>query len=243
LHRRYFDTVDAPRAIGEMRGYAADRPELDKLLDELAAPYLSAGSLAILDAACGIGHLAPWLVAQSPGSTYVGIDEAQFLIDEAKRLHAMDRVRFERAPVQQYAAGHAGEFDVVISWKTLSWLEHYDLMLPDLVRLARRAVFVSSLFYDGDIDCQIRVTEHAQAALGARSQWFYNVYSLPRFASRARELGATSVTAHDFEIPIDLPRGDRDRMGTYTRRLDDGRRLQFSGPLAMPWKVVVLEVS
>jgi hypothetical protein len=41
-----------------------------------------------------------------------------------------------------------------------------------------------------------------------------------------------------FDIDIDLPKTDYKWMGTYTERLEDGRRLQRSGPILMPWHFV-----
>jgi hypothetical protein len=54
--------------------------------------------------------------------------------------------------------------------------------------------------------------------------------------------GAKDVAAFDFNISIDLPRpASLDRMGTYTLKLESGQRIQVSGALLMPWKIVRIE--
>jgi SAM-dependent methyltransferase len=225
----------AERAAAGMRAYAQTRQELDKLLQHLLPPL---GDATILDAACGIGHLSEVLLEDNPDATYLGVDETPAVIREARDLWSRRGVRFEVADVNTLPDRYPNGFDIVVSWKTLTWLEHYDRMLPALMALSRKHLFVSSLFYDGDIDFQTRVQDH-----GNNAEWFYNVYSLPRFVARLRDLGAQHVEVNDFEIGIDLPRGDPDVMGTYTRRLEDGRRLQFSGALWMPWKVLRVDIS
>jgi SAM-dependent methyltransferase len=236
------EDADRARTLATMRAYAERRQELDKLLERLAAPVLGDGSGTILDAGCGIGHLAPMLRSLAPGWRYHGVDRLGYLVEEARSLNAGDPLTtFEVAAVEELPERHPEGFDVVVSWKVLTWLEDFEPMLASLMRLTRRHLFVSSLFYDGDIDFHTRVTEGPRRSADGEPS-HYNVYSLPRFRAAAEALGARDVHVHPFEIGIDLPRGDPDVMGTYTERLADGRRLQLSGALAMPWKVLRVDV-
>jgi SAM-dependent methyltransferase len=232
--------ADRARTLATMRGYAERRQELDKLLERLAAPVLGADEGSILDAGCGIGHLGPLLRSLAPGWRYHGVDRLGYLVEEARSVNAGDPLAtFEVAAVEELPERHPDGFDVVVSWKVLSWLEDFEPMLASLMRLTRRHLFVASLFYEGDIDFYTRVTEGRRRSADAEPS-LYNVSSLPRFRAAAEARGARRV--HPFEIAIDLPRGDPDVMGTYTERLADGRRVQFSGALAMPWKVLRVDV-
>ena len=49
------------------------------------------------------------------------------------------------------------------------------------------------------------------------------------------ERGYTVFRAEPFEIDIDIPKPEHLDMGTYTVKTEDGKRLQISGALLMPW--------
>jgi hypothetical protein len=131
-------------------------------------------------------------------------------------------------------------FDVTLIWKTLSWLPHYDQMLRTLFAVTRKHIFLNSLFYD--IDFEIRVREYQKESGRDGFSTFYNVYSFGRFQDFAMALGARAVHAHDFEIGIDLPRESSHHMGTYTLRLENGKRLQLSGAVIMSWKIIQIDM-
>jgi SAM-dependent methyltransferase len=231
------------RSVASMRSYADRRQELDKLLARIAEPAVGAGDCSILDAGCGVGHLAPVFRELNPRCRYHGADQHAFLIDEATAVNADDALAtFEVCDVDDLLERHPAGFDVVVSWKVLMAIPDFSEMLPSLIALTRRHLFVASLFYEGDIDFHIRASDHTLERQGLPGSHYYNVYSLPRFEAAARELGARAIDVHPFEIGIDLPRGEADAMGTYTERLADGRRVQFSGALHMPWKVIQIDV-
>ena len=45
-----------------------------------------------------------------------------------------------------------------------------------------------------------------------------------------------------FNIGIDIIKSDRDYMGTYTEKLENGKRLQISGAVVMFWKIIKIEL-
>ena len=71
---------------------------------------------------------------------------------------------------------------------------------------------------------------------------FYNIYAWNRFRDYCLRLGAAAVEAEDFEIDTELAPPANHHMGTYTERLADGRLLQRSGPLLMPWKAIAIHM-
>ena len=78
---------------------------------------------------------------------------------------------------------------------------------------------------------------------GVQGPHFYNVYSLDRFRQLCEARGCREFVTRDFEIDVDLPEPSARGMGTYTRTLADGRRLQFSGPLLQPWKLFGVRIG
>ncbi len=51
-----------------------------------------------------------------------------------------------------------------------------------------------------------------------------------------------SVKSYNFEIDIDIPKPPIDHMGTYTMTVDNGKRIQISGPILMLWKIVQIDL-
>ena len=66
-----------------MRKYIDEKQEIDKFLEKLISPFLKTNSLKILDACCGIGHLPYFLSDINPKIKFLGIDQTEYLIDEA----------------------------------------------------------------------------------------------------------------------------------------------------------------
>ena len=97
-------------------------------------------------------------------------------------------------------------------------------------------IAVSSLFYDGPIECKVEMHDFSERRGGKTA--FYNIYSLEKIKNIFQSYGYGSFFTKKFVIGVDLERpGDRG-IGTYTRKLEDGERLQFSGPLFLPWYFV-----
>jgi SAM-dependent methyltransferase len=231
-------------ALQSMRGYLRNKPEQVKFFEEIVGPYLK-DDVSVLDACCGIGDLLYFLAQLNPNTRFTGVDKAEFLIDEARtHFGSNQNVSFE--PGDIYALSDqfgAKSFDLSVCKQTLSWLPSYARPVEELMAVTRRAVFISSLFYDGRIDFETRVREHTTEAGRDGYNAFYNVYSFPVFREFCLERGAKDVVGFDFNIGIDLPRpANPDRMGTYTVQLQSGERLQISGALLMPWKIVRIDL-
>jgi ubiquinone/menaquinone biosynthesis C-methylase UbiE len=229
--------------INSMKKYVDTKQKIDLKLEELLNPIIKNESFQILDACCGIGHLDYFFSSLSPSSTFFGIDQTQFLIDEAKKL-CMDKnnVSFEVDDIYNLPKKYSKFFDITINWKTISWLPYYDECIKSLFTVTKKHIFLSSLFYDGDIDFEIKVREYKKEKAKEGFNQFYNVYSYPRFEKFLYDLGAKSVKSFNFDIDIDLPKPPIDDMGTYTLKLDDGKRIQISGPIMMLWKIVQIDL-
>lgn len=237
------ERVDALRS---MQKYYETKPEQVKLFEELVHPFLTeATAPRVLDACCGLGDLTYFLSRLNPQARFVGIDRAGFLLEQARHeFKENPHVTFQEADVNALSEKFAANsFDLSVCKQTLSWLPSYEDAVRELMNVTERAVFLSSLFYDGRIDFNIRVREYETEAGRAGFNGFYNIYSFPVFRDFCIAQGAREVVGFDFKIGIDLPRpASLDRMGTFTMRLEDGERLQVSGALLMPWKIVRIDL-
>jgi len=234
---------DKEFVIASMRKYVTEKQELDKKLEELITPFIKGKSMKILDACCGIGHIPYFLSDISPKSSFLGIDINQFLIAEAKKLCKNNpNIQFEVGDIFNPPAKFNKYFDISINWKTASWLPYYDDLLKSLINVTKNHIFLSSLFYNGDIDFEIKVREYKKNAGKDGFNGYYNVYSFPHFKEFVYDLGAKNVESYDFEINKDIPKPPVDQMGTYTVKLDEGGRLQISGCVIMMWKIIRIDM-
>jgi len=234
---------DKDFAIASMKKYVDNKQEIDRFLEKSITPLIKGKTLKILDACCGIGHICYFLSEISPQSTFLGVDQTLYLVKEAKRLcEDKKNISFEVDDVYNFPSKYPKEFDISIIWKTISWLPYYDQILRALVAVTKKHIFISSLFYDGDIDFEIKVREFKKEAGKDGFNAFYNVYSFPHFKDFVYGLGVKNIEASDFEIGIDIPRPPIDQMGTYTLKLENGKRLQISGAVVMWWKIIRVDL-
>jgi ubiquinone/menaquinone biosynthesis C-methylase UbiE len=227
--------------IDSMSKYISQKQEMDKQLEKIISPFIKGRSLDILDACCGIGHISYFLHRISPKSKFLGIDQTPYLIDEATKVcNGIKNLRFEVGDILDMK--YKKKFDITINWKTLSWLPYYTDILKSLFKVTKNHIFLSSLFYNGDIDFEIKVREFKKRTSKLGFTSYYNVYSYPHFEEFVYELGAKNVKSYDFHIKKDLQKPPRDQMGTYTLLLKNGSRLQASGAVLMLWKIIRIDL-
>jgi SAM-dependent methyltransferase len=196
----------------------------------------------VLDAGSGAGANMLHLADLYPNARWTGVDLNEDLV-ELGREH-LDPSRFTMSVgnllcLEQQLG--AKRFDLCFSVMTLSWIADYERAVQQMLAVTGRWLLILNLFADTDLDAFTRVRGR-RAGPYQEFDEHYNVYSLPRFREFCLGLGANEVIAEPFEIDVDLPRPDHGGMGTWTERTEDGRRLQFSGPLAMPWWFVAVRV-
>lgn len=224
--------------------YAEKKWEIDKAMETFIAPFIEGKKFSVLDACSGVGQMAYYLSKQSPESTFVGVDHGPFYIDEAKKLYGKEKkMSFETADIYKFFETHKKTFDISVSHKTITWQPYYTDMIKGLIAATRKHIFISSLFYDEDIDFEINIREYKKegAKDGFNSQ--YNVYSFPRFKDFVLSRGATNIESQNFEIGIDVQKPSAGQMGTYTVKTEDGRRLQISGAILMLWKLIRIDLT
>ena len=99
---------------------------------------------------------------------------------------------------------------------------------------------LTSLFFDGDVSCRIEVQDYPTPISGMPYKAsFYYVYAIPQIKRLFEYHGFDYLSYAPFEIDVDLPKPASKGMGTYTMRLENGKKLQLSGPLSMNWYFVL----
>ena len=196
----------------------------------------------VLDAGCGAGANMSHLAHLWPTARWTGLDHDPELLAIGRQRLEPERFTMVQgdflALERLFGRKH---FDVRFSIMTLSWIDDYERAVEQMFAVTRGWLFVLNLFSESELDAFIRM----RGRMPGRQQGYdehYNVYSLPRFERFCRERGARAVVAEPFEIDVDLPRTDPTGMGTFTELTGDGRRIQFSGPLLMPWWFVAVRI-
>lgn len=197
----------------------------------------------VLDLGAGAGAVTSYFARQAKGVSFVAADYVKDLLRLGQSLAHEERIQnLTFRQLDWFALKKSDEFDGVISTQVLTWLPELRTPLEQVFRnIAPKWFALTSLFYEGEISCTVEIIEHISGR-----KTFYNVYALPEVERVANEFGYRLTNFEKFEIPIDLPKpADKNLMSTYTTRVvdtsDQEERIQISGPLLMPWYMLLLE--
>jgi ubiquinone/menaquinone biosynthesis C-methylase UbiE len=196
----------------------------------------------VLDAGCGAGAKMLHLADLFPSAHWTGVDLGEDALKIGRECLDPKRFRLLQSDLMSLEERLGSKrFDICFSIMVLSWIEDYERAVEQMLAVTRKWLFVLNLFAESELDAFIRMRGRLAGPHQGLSA-FYNIYSLPRFRKYCMQLGATEVIAEPFNIDIDIPRPTHGGMGTWTERMADGRRLQLSGPLLMPWWHVAIRV-
>jgi SAM-dependent methyltransferase len=247
----------AKRQDAEQRRLWLDESQLRYHVDQFERPYRSTvhfgrflASLPLhggeaLDIACGAGSNIYYLSHVIPGFHWTGVDIAGDMLFPIARekfadanldvtLVSGDLYELDRLLARQ-------RFDLVISTQTLSWLPDHERALCQALCVTRGWLAMSSLFSEADVDTECLVYDHT--IVPELPPYHMNVYSLNRMRAFCEGHGGREFRSEPFDIDIDLPRPASGGLGSYTERLADGRRLQFTGPVHLPWRFVAARMG
>ena len=247
----------AKRQDAEQRRLWLDESQVRYHVDQFERPYRSTVHLGrflsglplhggeALDIGCGAGSNIYYLSRVLPGFHWTGVDLAGDMLFPIARekfagadidptLISGDLFELDRVLPQQ-------RFDLVISTQTLSWVPDHERALCQALDVTRGWLVVSSLFTEADVDTDCLVYDHT--VVPELPPYHMNVYSLKRTRALCDEHGCREFRSAPFDIDIDLPPPASGGLGTYTERLADGRRLQFSGPVYLPWKFIAARMG
>lgn len=192
----------------------------------------------IADVACGGGGMSLHLSTLYPESNYTLIDYNENAISIARQATAHIKAKCSVGDIYNLDLC-SDSFDLVVCWQTLSWLDFPEKAIHELVRICKPGgrVFASSLFnIDHDVDVYSNVIDYTRASSREGLGYAYNTYSKYSINKWVAEL-VTSVKIHEFVMPIDLDSFSRG-IGTYTVKLEGGKRLQLSAGMLLNWGIL-----
>lgn len=184
----------------------------------------------VLDVGTGAGANIFWLSKEFPLCEFVGIDISPDLIALAKKKQRnVKNTEFHCLNLKESEV--LGKFDCILSFQLLSWLspKEADRCLKEKFSQAKTAVAMTSLFCEDDLDYEVKIEDRYNKRVV-----FYNIYSIPRIREVAKKFGFYLTDFERFELDIDIPKR-KEGLGTYTLPLKNGKRLQFSGCMNLPW--------
>ena len=205
-------------------------------LEELG--YIDKNSgLRILDLGSGQGANIYYMNSRYPNCTYTGIDINEVLVEKGNQFflkQGIENCQLEVGDIYNLDKKYKGEFDAVLSFQTLSWLPEFKKPLAAKFNLEAKWIALSSLFFEGLVSSTTEVQLYSDVSTIYKES-YYNVYSLPVIEAFFAEHGYGDFKYSPFEIDIDLPEPENKSMSTYTKKMENGKRIQISGPLLMPW--------
>mgnify|MGYP001099196756 CR=1 FL=1 len=172
-------------------------------------------------------------------SYWVGMDIEDSLFNIFREnAREIDNVKLVKGDWFHLDRGLTGEFDGIISLQAISWLSEWERPLQEICCLQPKWIALSSLFYEGDIEYIIRSYNYERVDEKNNKQCteaFYNIYSIPKIKEYLYNRGYKIFHYEPFEIDIDIPKQNSFDWGTYTVKLENGKRLQISAAMLMPW--------
>jgi SAM-dependent methyltransferase len=196
----------------------------------------------VADIACGMGANLAYMGTRYPSVSFTGVDINPELIvrgNDWLQRNSVANCRLVAGDLYSLTDSHRGAYDGIVSYQTLSWLPDFEAPLQAMTGVGAEWIALTSLFFDGDINCWVRLHDYSRPVTGKPyRESYYNIYSLSRIRDLFALYGYTEFVCQPFEIDIDLPKPTTPGMGTYTELLSDGRRIQRSGPLVLPWYFV-----
>lgn len=198
----------------------------------------------ILDVGAGMGGQICYMAKKYPKSSFVGVDINPKLVVEGNEFflkNGKQNCKLIREDLYALGKKHVGKYNGIISYQTLLWLEDYELPIKKMAELKADWIAITSLFYEGNVNCRVVVQDYDIPAAGVPyRESFCNTYCLKHCRDLLKKCGYPKFDFIPFEIDIDLPKPKNKKvMGTYTEKLANGKRIQISGPLLMNWYFIL----
>jgi ubiquinone/menaquinone biosynthesis C-methylase UbiE len=239
--RIYSDLVEAQlKTSGDAFCPFRRERQMDHLFRHLAADFQGPRQ-KVLDICGGYGRLTYFLNEFDARQEYYCLDYSQTLIEQARKTFAANgNIHCEVADLYALSPRYDKTFDITINYKTLYCLPYYDDAIAQFVKVTRRKIYITSPFFEGDIDFISRI--YPSASAGDRSKYAYsNSYAIPRFVEYCKSLGVKDVQFEDMRLDFELaPPTDKDVLKTYTVQTADQGLLEITGVLVLNWKLAIL---
>lgn len=187
----------------------------------------------------GLGGVIRYLAKLHKSSDFLGIDLNDSFYGNFAELK---NINFEVSDLYNMDNKYVNHFNGALCLQTLSWLPGYKEAVKKICDLKTDWIAMSLLGYEGKINFNIEIENYENLTPeGNFTHSWYNIYSIPLMNQYLKEEGFKKIIYKKFEIDIDLEKPDNLDMGTYTLKTMEGKRLQISGALIMPWYFIYAE--
>lgn len=212
---------------------------LEKILKEKEKNELS----NIADLACGGGTLSYHLSNIYKDAKFTLVDYNEDAVQLAKDICIGDNFNFLVGDITNLPYKD-NEFDGIFCWMTLAWVDSaiMENILNEITRVLKKGqrAYLSSLFnLDADVDIISKIYDYTKASAKEGLFLNYNTYCKQTIA-KILDGKVSNFEIIKFSPDIDIKYDGRG-IGTYTKQLADGERLQISAGLLMNWGILVIE--
>ena len=141
--------------------------------------------LNILDIGTGKGANLYYMQQRFSNCQYIGLDINNDYVQDGNAFFESQKIRnckLENGDLYNLdSEKYADRFEGIISIQTLSWLPEYEKALNEIIKLNPDWISLTSLFYEGLIDCKIEIISYKSPQdKNSFRTISYNTYSLPR---------------------------------------------------------------
>ncbi|GJL84793.1 MAG: hypothetical protein DHS20C02_05680 [Micavibrio sp.] len=188
----------------------------------------------VLDLGCGGGANIHWLKEAFPDWDFVGVDFDPKAVEVAQEQNPTEQFFCE--DVLNMKDAIAGKpFDLVLCIQVVltapfSLYEFLDATLS----LAEKNLILTSLFSEEYFE-----QDTTRRDLQKGTSYVYKIDSLKRLEDYIADKGV-ELSSEFTEIDVDLPKPEPLTLSTYTIKTDEGKRVQVSPYMLMPWYTVNL---
>lgn len=220
----------------------SNKTEQHKLLENILTKT-NKSYTKIIDIAGGSGSTLFHLLNLYPHSKGTLVDFNDNALDLASKIfRKRSNVTLLNDNIYTLKKIKSNSFDLVICWQTLSWLDNPKDAILQLIRIAKPGALIiaSSLFnFNHDVDLYTKVFD--KTIVGNNKSIYsynYNTFSpstIIKWVGKAKK-----IKIEPFNISIDLDYGGKG-IGTYTKELKNGKRLQFSAGMLLNWGILTIQ--
>ncbi|MEJ2650183.1 MAG: class I SAM-dependent methyltransferase, partial [Sedimentisphaerales bacterium] len=150
-------------------------------LDELRV-FNPNDSLRICDVGSGGGANLYYMAKRYPNFLFKGIDINPNLVvwgNKQLKSRFINNASLEVGDLYDFPQKYKDNFDGIVSLQTLSWLPEYRTPLEKMISLNPQWIAITSLFFDGEVNCKIEIEDYTQPLSGKPfKEAFYNIYPI-----------------------------------------------------------------
>lgn len=220
-----------------------NKTEQQKFLEKLINEREKKELFNIADLACGAGTLSYHLSNIYENAKFTLVDYNEEAIELAKGLCKKDSFSFQVGDITNLPYKD-NEFDGIFCWMTLLVFDEKTAQkaLDEFIRILKpgQRIYLSSLFnLDCDVDTYTKIMDHTKESTKQGCFLNYNTYSKKTISEMLKDK-VSNFEIIKFSPNIDILYEGRG-IGTNTKQLMNGERLQISAGMLMNWGILIIE--